>query len=65
MSFDVGRFWQESFKSFPSQNLSFRLKLTLRKSFQSFSATVFVILSESSFWTIFCNLIEHEKTKID
>lgn len=65
MSFDIGRFCQESFKSFPSQDLTFRLKLTLRGSFWSFSAIIFAVLSEYSFWTTFCKLLDHEKTKID
>lgn len=49
--------------SFPSQTLLLRLKLTVRKSFQSFSATVFVILGKCSFCTIFSKLIDDEKWK--
>ena len=45
--------------------LSLRLKLIPRKSIRSFSATVFVILSERCFYTTFCKLIDDQNTKID
>ena len=63
ISFDIGRFCPDSFQSFPSQNLSLILKLTLRKYF-SFSK-VFMILREYNFCTTFYILIDDEKPKID
>ena len=45
--------------------LSLRLKLIPRKAIRSFSATVFVILSERCFYTTFCKLIDDQTTKID